>query len=219
MRPATGVPPSSPPRGAPCQPRSRKCRSANPLQLLGGERRSARPRPSTVRLRPGPLRRRLSSRRSCCSASPVCIALNEAWHKWSHAEVTDVLDPSSFELARQEYGEDSLLVQTAAPTEVVAGQVVQVVGTVGQYHRFANSEGVPPVQYDMYEEYETEAYLYGASGRGDRGLSALIRPPRAAARHRRRAPCRGPQPAPSDMPRAPWPATVVRPWVTTTTRT
>ncbi|MFB9386657.1 hypothetical protein ACFFTK_26195 [Pseudonocardia petroleophila] len=79
------------------------------------------------------------------------------------AEVTDVLDPSSFELAGQEYGEDSLLVQTAAPTEVRQGEVVRVVGTVGQYHRFAESEGVPPVQYDMYEEYETEAYLYDAT--------------------------------------------------------
>lgn len=79
------------------------------------------------------------------------------------AEVTDVLDPSSFELAGREYGEDSLLVQTAAPTEVVQGQVVRVVGTVGQYHRFAEDEGVPPVQYDMYEEYETEAYLYDAT--------------------------------------------------------
>lgn len=79
------------------------------------------------------------------------------------AEVTDVLDAGSFELAGQEYGEDSLLVQTAAPTEVLPGQVVRVVGTVGQYHRFAENEGVPPVQYDMYEEYETEAYLYGAT--------------------------------------------------------
>ncbi|MHA6783713.1 hypothetical protein ACVGOW_22380 [Pseudonocardia saturnea] len=79
------------------------------------------------------------------------------------AEVTDVLDAGSFELAGQEYGEDSLLVQTAAPTEVLPGQVVRVVGTVGQYHRFAEDEGVPPVQYDMYEEYETEAYLYGAT--------------------------------------------------------
>jgi hypothetical protein len=79
------------------------------------------------------------------------------------AEVTDVLDPTGFEIAGREYGEDSLLVQTAAPTEVRQGEVVRVVGTVGQYHRFAEEEGVPPVQYDMYEEYETEAYLYDAT--------------------------------------------------------
>ena len=28
---------------------------------------------------------------------------------------------------------------------------------------FLEEEGVPPVQYDMYEEYETEAYLYDAA--------------------------------------------------------
>nr|WP_255425523.1 hypothetical protein [Pseudonocardia petroleophila] len=96
------------------------------------------------------------------------------------AEVTDVLDPTSFELAGQEYGEDSLLVQTAAPTDVVQGQVVRVVGTVGQYLRFAEEEGVPPVQYDMYEEYETEAYVYGVL-RGQHPVS--LRRPSAA--HRR----------------------------------
>ncbi|MBW0089606.1 hypothetical protein I4I73_02555 [Pseudonocardia sp. KRD-184] len=79
------------------------------------------------------------------------------------AEVTNVLDPRHLELAGQDYGEDSLLVRTAEPTGVVQGQVVRAVGTVGQYHRFLEEEGVPPVQYDMYEEYETEAYLYDAT--------------------------------------------------------
>jgi hypothetical protein len=78
------------------------------------------------------------------------------------AEVTDVLDPRHLELAGGEYGEDSLLVRTAGPVEVRQGEVVRVAGTVGQYQRFLESEGVPPVQYDMYEEYETEAYLYDA---------------------------------------------------------
>ncbi|WP_300007568.1 hypothetical protein [Pseudonocardia sp.] len=79
------------------------------------------------------------------------------------AEVSDVLDPRNLELAGVDYSEDSLLVRTADPVEVRQGQVVRVVGTVGQYHRFLEGEGVPPVQYDMYEEYETEAYLYDAA--------------------------------------------------------
>ncbi len=79
------------------------------------------------------------------------------------AEVTGVLGPRSIELAAREYGEDSLLVQAPQPIEARPGQVVRVTGTVGQYHVFLESEGVPPVQGDMFEEYETEAYLYDAA--------------------------------------------------------
>jgi hypothetical protein len=79
------------------------------------------------------------------------------------AEVTDVLDPRHLELAGEDYGEESLLVRTVEPVGVVQGQVVRAVGTVGQYHLFLEEEGVPPVQYDMYEEYETEPYLYDAT--------------------------------------------------------
>ncbi|MBW0093658.1 hypothetical protein I4I73_30640 [Pseudonocardia sp. KRD-184] len=79
------------------------------------------------------------------------------------AEVTDVLDPRHLELAGRDYGEDSLLVRTTGPVDAIQGQVVRVVGTVGQYHLFRENEGPPPVQYDMYEEYETEAYLYDAT--------------------------------------------------------
>lgn len=78
------------------------------------------------------------------------------------AEVSDVLNPRNLELAGTEYGEDSLLVRTAEPVEVRQGQVVRVIGIVGQYHTYLENEGPPPVQYDMYEEYETEAYLYDA---------------------------------------------------------
>ncbi len=78
------------------------------------------------------------------------------------ATVTDVIDPGSFELAGESYGEDSLLVQTAAPTLVEVGQVVQVTGTVGQFHRLAEDDYAPGT-YDRYEKYETEAYLYDAT--------------------------------------------------------
>lgn len=78
------------------------------------------------------------------------------------AAVAEVIDADSIELAAQGYGDDSLLVRSTEPVDAAVGDVVRVTGTVGQYQTFLEEEGVPPVQYDMYEEYETEAYLYDA---------------------------------------------------------
>jgi hypothetical protein len=78
------------------------------------------------------------------------------------ATVTDVISPQSFVLAGADYGEDSLLVQTPTPVTVAKGQMVQVTGTVGQFHRLAESDYAPGT-YDRYEQYETEAYLYDAT--------------------------------------------------------
>lgn len=78
------------------------------------------------------------------------------------ATITEVLGPRSFELDGADYGEDSLLVQTPEPVVVEEAQVVSVSGTVGQFHRLSEDDYAPG-SYDLYEEYETEAYLYGAS--------------------------------------------------------
>jgi hypothetical protein len=78
------------------------------------------------------------------------------------AEVTEVLGPRNFQLEARGYGDESLLVQTAVPTEVQPGQVLQVTGTVGQFHIVAANEA-QYMQNDRYEKYETEAYLYDAT--------------------------------------------------------
>jgi hypothetical protein len=76
------------------------------------------------------------------------------------ATVTEVLGPRSFELDGAGYGEDSLLVQTPEPVVVEEAQVLRVSGTVGQFHRLSEDDYAPG-SYDLYEEYETEAYLLG----------------------------------------------------------
>lgn len=78
------------------------------------------------------------------------------------ATVTEVLGPRSFELDGADYGEDSLLVQTPEPVVVEEAQDVTVSGTVGQFHRLSEDDYAPG-SYDLYEDYETEAYLYGAT--------------------------------------------------------
>jgi hypothetical protein len=75
------------------------------------------------------------------------------------ATVTRVLSPTGVELAGGDYGDDSLLVVTAEPTRVRAGDEVRATGTVGQYHRVLDDD---PMQYGLYEDYLTEAYLYDA---------------------------------------------------------
>ncbi|MHA6626794.1 hypothetical protein ACU61A_15275 [Pseudonocardia sichuanensis] len=79
------------------------------------------------------------------------------------AAVTAVLSPRHLEVAGTDYGEDSLLVVTEQPVEVAVGDVLRVTGTVGQYHVTMEEEGVPPVPYDQYEKYETEAFLHHAA--------------------------------------------------------
>lgn len=78
------------------------------------------------------------------------------------ATITEVLGPRSIELDGAGYGDDSLLVQTPQPMVVEEGQAVAVSGTVGQFHRLSEADYAPG-SYDLYEEYETEAYIYGAS--------------------------------------------------------
>lgn len=78
------------------------------------------------------------------------------------AAVTDVIDPRTIEIGGAEFGEDSLLVQTATPVQARIGDVVRAVGIVGQFHRLSESDYAPGT-YDRYEEYETEAYLYNAT--------------------------------------------------------
>ncbi|MGQ0574202.1 MAG: hypothetical protein ACT4RN_08350 [Pseudonocardia sp.] len=78
------------------------------------------------------------------------------------ASVTAVIDPRSIEIGGAEFGEDSLLVMTTEPVAAQVGDVVRASGTVGQFHRLAEDD-YAPVTYDRYEEYETEAYLYGAT--------------------------------------------------------
>lgn len=77
------------------------------------------------------------------------------------ATVTEVLGPRNFELAGREYGEDNLLVQTSSPVEVEEGQQVRVTGTVGQFHLLSEDDYAAG-SYDLYEKYETKAYVYDA---------------------------------------------------------
>ncbi|WP_028931887.1 hypothetical protein [Pseudonocardia asaccharolytica] len=77
------------------------------------------------------------------------------------AAVADVLGPRSLEIDGADYGDNSLLVMTTEPVAVEVGQVVRATGTVGQYHRLSEHD-YPPGAYDLYEKYETEAYLYDA---------------------------------------------------------
>lgn len=78
------------------------------------------------------------------------------------ATVTEVLGPRSLEIDGADYGDDSLLVQTPEPVAVEEGHVLRVSGTVGQFHRLSEDDYAPG-SYDLYEDYETEAYLYGAT--------------------------------------------------------
>lgn len=78
------------------------------------------------------------------------------------ATVSEVLAPRSFELDGVDYGDPSLLVQTPEPVVVEEGQVLRVTGTVGQFHRLSEDDYAPG-SYDLYEDYETEPYLYGAT--------------------------------------------------------
>lgn len=75
------------------------------------------------------------------------------------ATVTKVLSPTSLELAGGDYGDDSLLVVTAQPVPVQVGDEVRATGIVGQYHRVLEDD---PMQYGLYEDYVTEAYLHDA---------------------------------------------------------
>ncbi|MGH8966374.1 MAG: hypothetical protein ACRDXB_13755 [Actinomycetes bacterium] len=79
------------------------------------------------------------------------------------AAVSQVLAADRIEVNGGSHGDESLLVIARHPLEVALGDMVRITGTVGQYHVTMEAEGVPPVQYDMYEKYETEAYLSDAT--------------------------------------------------------
>jgi hypothetical protein len=79
------------------------------------------------------------------------------------AAVSEVLAADRIEVNGGAYGDESLLVIAQHPLDVAVGDVVRITGTVGQYHVTAEEEGVPPVQYDMYEDYESEEYLHDAT--------------------------------------------------------
>lgn len=76
------------------------------------------------------------------------------------ATVTKVLAPTSVELAGRDYGDESLLVVTAEPTEVTVGELVRATGIVGQYHLVIEDD---PAQTGLYAEYNTEPYLHTAT--------------------------------------------------------
>lgn len=79
------------------------------------------------------------------------------------AAVSEILTEDRIEVNGGEYGDESLLVIAKQPLDVAVGDVVRITGTVGQYHVTIEEEGVPPVPYDVYEDYESEEYLYGAT--------------------------------------------------------
>lgn len=112
---------------------------------------------------------------TACSGSDEGVTVNEIQESESYFEgdhlgrqvtvsatVTEVLGPRSFELDGARYGDDSLLVQTPEPVVVEEGQVLRVSGTVGQFHRLSENDYAPG-SYDLYEDYETEPYLYEAA--------------------------------------------------------
>jgi hypothetical protein len=78
------------------------------------------------------------------------------------AAVSEVLAENRIEVNGTDHGDDSLLVIAGEPLDVAVGDIVRITGTVGQYHVTMEEEGVPPVPYDQYEKYETEAFLYDA---------------------------------------------------------
>jgi len=80
------------------------------------------------------------------------------------AAVSEILTEDRIEVNGGEYGDESLLVIMKQPVDVAVGDVIRITGTVGQYHMtMEEAEGVPPVQYDVYEDYESEEYLYDAT--------------------------------------------------------
>lgn len=79
------------------------------------------------------------------------------------AAVSEVHGPHSFELSGGDFRDDTLLVMSDDPVEVIKEQVVRVTGTVGQFHETFPPEGVPYLQTDLYEKYETEVYIYDAT--------------------------------------------------------
>lgn len=80
------------------------------------------------------------------------------------AEVTEVFGPTSFELAGDDWGDDSLLVVSAedAP-DLTEGQVVQVTGTVREfvYADYEADYGLGDI--DIYEPYASEKFLEASS--------------------------------------------------------
>ncbi|GAB3658244.1 hypothetical protein [Glycomyces tarimensis] len=76
------------------------------------------------------------------------------------AEVTDVLTATSFELAGEEYADESLLVLTEQEIAVAEGDIVQVIGTVEESFRYDDYVD----QYNLdepepYERYGDEEFL------------------------------------------------------------
>lgn len=77
---------------------------------------------------------------------------------------SEVLGETTLEVNGADYVEDSLLVVTSAPVEAGVGDVLRITGTVGQFPRV--TEGEAPIYNqspELYEEYETEAYLHDAT--------------------------------------------------------
>lgn len=80
------------------------------------------------------------------------------------AEVTDVISPTSFELAGDDWGDESLLVTSATEVQNLnEGDVVQVTGEVGQFIYGDYSEEYGLADVGMYEPYEEEEFLAATS--------------------------------------------------------
>lgn len=80
------------------------------------------------------------------------------------AEVTDVLSPRSFELAGDDWGDDSLLVLTQQQADVQEGDVIQVTGTVEE--GFTYDDNVDPYALGdagIYGAYDEENFLASAT--------------------------------------------------------
>ena len=76
------------------------------------------------------------------------------------AAVTDVLTPQSFQLAGDEWGDESLLVTSAEQANVQEGTVVRVTGQVAEpfvYGKYANDYGLGDAA--LYDPYDGEKFL------------------------------------------------------------
>jgi hypothetical protein len=76
------------------------------------------------------------------------------------AEVTQVLSPTSFELAGEDRGDESLLVTSAAEVQDLReGEVVQVTGEVSKFVYVDDADEYGLADAGLYEPYESEEFL------------------------------------------------------------
>ncbi|WP_199430532.1 hypothetical protein [Qaidamihabitans albus] len=80
------------------------------------------------------------------------------------ANVTEVIDPQSFVLAGEDYGDDSLLVLSGKDArKVQEGDVVKVTGTVREFDYENYRADYALGAADLYTPYDTEEFLVADS--------------------------------------------------------